>query len=283
MKNILLAGSLALLLLGCDSDSAGGGASGNQGGGGGGSTGEGGGPGGCAPVADATVTDVSGRWALRTIGAQRSQPQGLDEFQTRIISVMLVEQQQGGEGITASASYCDHTTEDDGAIVSAIIPDTYREMLKPMMRTGTFAQGEGGLRYRLDRLYEVVGATLQDTAEEALPTEPDDPRVIDEDDDGRPGVTILLSGLVDGEVHVVERKRTELDGVAVSKDRIEGTLDFASEQSVVGADPASLEASIATTRTYPDPETCSSTFVLVRVPDDADCAFIKGQADTLFD
>ncbi|XXX80831.1 hypothetical protein WMF30_18925 [Sorangium sp. So ce134] len=283
MRNILFTALLALPLLGCGSDSDDS-AGATTSAGSGGSGGAGGQSPGCAPTAATDIADVSGKWAYRAIGSQLTQAQGLDPFHTRIVSVLLVTQQQDGDAISFNGAYCDHYTEDPDAIVHAVIPDTFREALAPVTRAGTFAaSGGGGRRYQLGRLHEVVGATLEDPAQDELPTDPADARVVDQDEDGHPGMTIQLQGLIDGSVYVAERKWTELDGVAVAADRIEGRLGFASEQSVLDTDPPSLKASTAASRTYPDPEECNSTFVMVRIPDDADCAWIEAAAETLFE
>jgi hypothetical protein len=230
------------------------------------------------------VTDVSGTWALRVIGSSLIQAPGFGEpFHTRIVSVLLVDQTQNGEAVSVSAAYCNHyTEEDDVAPVHAVIPDAYRDSLAVLMRDGTFAPGDGGLRYRLPRVFEVSGATLADPATEALPTAPDDPRLVDQDMDGNPGVTIVLTGLVDGQVYAAERRSTDLDGVAVSADRLVGLVAFTSEQSVVDADPPSLKDTVGTSEQLPDPEACNSTFEMVRVPDTADCAWVRDQEAMLF-
>jgi hypothetical protein len=269
---------VGLLGLGCGSDPAGGGGAAGSGG-----TGGAGGEDGCEVTADPSVTDISGRWAYLEVGSQLVQAPGFaDPFHNRIISVLLLDQTQSGEDVTVSGEYCDHYTEDPDSVVHAVIPDAYKDSLKPISRTGTFAESGGSLRYMLPVFYEVAGATLTDVATEDLPVDPTDPRVLDEDGDAKPGVTIRLTGLVDGEVYVVERKSTAADGVAVATDRIEGLLDFTSEQSVLASDPASLKDSADATQTSTDPALCSSYFRMARVPDTADCAYVNAEKDTLF-
>jgi hypothetical protein len=273
----VLGAILALSSAACGSDTAGSGGAGGSGPGAGGSGA--GGADGCAKTVDPSLTDVTGRWAYLEVGSQLIQAAGFAEpFHNRIVSVLLLDQTQTGEDVAVTGEYCDHYTEDPDSVVHAVIPDAYHAALKPVSRTGAFG---ADARYTLSELREVVGATLADQ-DEALPTEPDDPRVIDEDMDGHPGVTIRLTGLVDGEVYVVERKTTAADGVAVSPDRIEGLLAFTSEQSVVDADPASLKDTTAASESLPDPEPCNSYFRMVRVPDGTDCASVNADFDTLF-
>jgi hypothetical protein len=269
--------AVALLGLGCGSDPP-------SGGGAGGAGGQGtGGREGCDVTADTSVTDVSGLWAYLEVGSQLIQAPGFaDPFHNRIVSVLLLDQTQTGTDLAVTGQYCDHYTEDPDSVVHAIIPAEYKASLKPISRTGTFAESGGSLRYTLPAYHEVAGATLTDVASEDLPVDPADPRVIDEDGDGNPGVTIRLTGLVDGEVYVVERKSTALDGVAIAADRLEGLIAFTSEQSVVASDPASLKTTTDNTQTFADMEVCNSYFRMVRVPAGTDCAAVNAQKDTLF-
>ena len=71
-----------------------------------------------------------------------------------------------------------------------IIPDAFVAALPPFTRTGTYVEAGGEHTYALPRFYLVQGANLTDEANEALPTAPDDPRVYDQDGDGKPGMTL---------------------------------------------------------------------------------------------
>lgn len=277
----LLGLTVAALLSACGGDDGG------SGGGGGSTTGQGGGGTGggamsCDPAAAPEVTDVTGRWAMLVVGAQLVQAPGFVEpIGNRIISVLLVTQTQAGDAVSMSAEYCDHDTESDEVLAGAAIPDAYRDSLQPVTRTGTFAEGTGGRRYHLDTLVEVAGASITD-ATSPLPTDPTDPLVTDQDMDGNPGITIELTGL-SGSVYAVERRITEMNGVAVSADRIEGLVTFSSEQSVLGADPASIADTVAMTQRSTDPDTCHSYFTMVRVADTDDCVAINAQGRALFE
>ncbi|EYF00902.1 hypothetical protein [Chondromyces apiculatus] len=269
---------LGALIAGCGSSDGGEGGNSPTGAGGGGAGGAGGGSGDCAPQAATEVTDVSGTWALLQVGSLNVLPQGFTTpITNRIVDLLLVKSDQTGEQVTLSGEYCDHYTEEEDAFVKASIPVAYRDSLVDVERVGTFAAGQ----LRVPELVEVVGASLSSPTE-ALPTEPDDARLFDQDGDQKPGVTIALSGLVDGEVYVAERKKTTLDGVAVSADRIEGLTSFSSEQSVVDADPANLKDQVASSEQSTDPNACNSYFVMLRVDDAMTCETLRTQRETLF-
>jgi hypothetical protein len=120
---------------------------------------------------------------------------------------------------------------------------------------------------------EVAGAVI-DPAVETLPTSATDPRVIDEDGDGHPGITVTLSGsLVSGSLYSAQEQTTSALAIAVAPDRVEGVLTFFSTQNVLGSNPASLSdpsslVGAALTKpgtTSPDPTACNSTIVMVRI------------------
>jgi hypothetical protein len=83
-------------------------------------------------------------------------------------------------------------------------------------------------------LNDVAVGWRQQMLGEVLPTDASDPRVIDADNDGQPGITITISSaLVSGDVYAVQRIRNRV----VAKfegDAITGEVFDMSEQSVVG-------------------------------------------------
>ncbi|MGB1250835.1 MAG: hypothetical protein ACPG8W_09505, partial [Candidatus Promineifilaceae bacterium] len=57
----------------------------------------------------------------------------------------------------------------------------------------------------------------------------------DPDGDGNPGLTVRATGLADGEIYVVQRSWTILDG-QLAGDRLDGLIEWNSEQIIIGAD-----------------------------------------------
>ncbi len=121
-----------------------------------------------------------------------------DQVNTHIINTLLVQQTQTGADVTFDASYRDQVTDDADLPVHILIPDAFVATLKPFSRAGTVAAGA----YHMPVAYHAEGVALSDPATEALPTDPSDPRVLDEDADGKPGLTLQVTGLLDGEIYV---------------------------------------------------------------------------------
>ncbi len=91
-----------------------------------------------------------------------------------------------------------------------------------------------------------------------LPTQAEHPDVRDIDGDGQPGFTVVIEGLVSGEVRLVRRERLRFAG-SVDKIRMRGEPDLTVEQNLLSASTSLLET--------PIPETVrGGTFRGVRTP-----------------
>jgi len=232
------------------------------------------------------VTDLSGTWILQTTGAQTvTAPTYANPFHLKSINVMLVQVAQTGTIVTFTGNYCDRLQHDDPSNpAKVIVRDAWRLTPSPFQRTGTFApDASGQLTLTLPALIEVAGAKLPtDPACEALPTDPNDPRLFDSDNDGYPGISVDLQGLITGTLRSVQRQATALQGVAIAADRVVGGMAYESDQSVVASDPPSIKCLYALSRSSADPALCSSSFVMVRVPDatvagGVDCTWVRAQ------
>jgi hypothetical protein len=237
-------------------------------------------------VTDLSVTDLSGTWILETTGAQTvTAPTYANPFHLKSINVMLVQVTQTGTAISLTGNYCDRIQHDDpNNPATVIVIDAWRLTPSPFQRSGTFAPdaASGQLTLTLPTLIEVAGAVLPDPVCDALPTDPNDPRLVDTDHDGFPGISVGLEGLITGTLRSVQRQATALQGVAVAADRVEGGMAYESDQSVVASDPPDIRCLYALSRSSADPAVCSSSFVMVKVSDDVvaggvDCDWVRAQ------
>ena len=229
-----------------------------------------------------SVTDLSGTWVLETIGAQTvTAPTYPNPFHLKSIGVILVQVTQTGSDVTLAGHYCDRIQNDNSVNpAKVVVPDAWRLTPFPIQRSGTFVDnGSGQLELTLPGAIEVAGANLADPACDALPTDPNDPRVVDTDHDGYPGISVSLTALIAGSLRSVQRQSTALHGVAVAADRIEGGMTYESDQSVIASDPASIKTLYQMSKSSADSAVCSSSFVMVKVSDavagTVDCDWVR--------
>ncbi len=235
----------------------------------------------CTALPASAVTDVSGTWVMKTVGAQVVKVPGyVDPFQLKSINLSLVHVTQTGSTVSFEGQYCDRSQQDDPRNPGKVLVlDAWRLSPAPFQRTGTFApDAVGNPTLTMPATVETYGARLTDPACDSLPLDPTDARLVDDDQDGFPGISVGLQGLVTGTLRAVQRQVTALTGYAVTAERIVGGMSYSSDQTVVASDPPSYQCLYRTSNSYSDPTPCSSTFVMVKLDASAgpvDCAWVR--------
>jgi len=193
----------------------------------------------------------------------------------RVFTYHLVRHEQDGTALVISHEVCVVVNESPPQVpTTTVIPQAYVDGLDSYTRAGTYtADDSGSFDYYAERHIALSGLTgLTDPETEDLPTSSDDPRVIDQDGDGHPGMTIRLEGFPSGELYIVQRDATELVGKAVDANTITGILTVSTEQVVLESMPVQLKELNPSAVVDPDP--AKSYFTMVRLPTEADCAWL---------
>jgi hypothetical protein len=187
-------------------------------------------------------------------------------------SISLVEIQNGEGELIQSHRVCDFRVLDDSAMIKMIFPDKFVAALaKPAYAIQVDRDAEGW-RYRADLGIERIGYR-PGPGDSRLPASADDPSVYDWDEDGKPGATLKLSVplLPDGELYVVQRGHSVLNGRIIRPGTIEGAIDVQSfEHRVLGARPGFLNKS---PEIKPDPK--ESRFSITPVAPDTTCDSLR--------
>lgn len=118
--------------------------------------------------------------------------------------------------------------------------------------------------------------------DQPLTTDTNSPLINDDDNDGKPGVTVFvrLYGLIDGEIYIARREIFQNDLTLYSDGTLQGVVIDDSEQLVVGA-------SLGIFNSPNDPDQWDdlglSPLLLVPIPDDIDtCEELMAMRDDLF-
>jgi len=118
--------------------------------------------------------------------------------------------------------------------------------------------------------------------DQPLSTDPNDPLINDDDNDGKPGVTVMvkLFNLIRGEIYIARREIFQNDLTLYQDGSLRGSVIDDSEQLVVGA---SLD--LLNVPNNPDqwPDLGLSPIILIPIPDDIDtCEELMALRDELF-
>jgi hypothetical protein len=175
-------------------------------------------------------------------------------------SLVLARFTQTGLDLDAHDTTCDVTFPPVTSIVGTVTneaTDAFYAAIPVVDAAFTLPSGDLGASYEPPPSIVVVGADLDDPEHDELPTDETDPRVVDADDDGEPGVTVQNS--LGGAQHIVFRN------ISV------GTGRVLSSNHIVGDEPGDL---LATTETsvfgiggsfLPDTTALGSVVELVRI------------------
>ncbi len=203
---------------------------------------------GAAIVAAATLAASSagaapavGRWVLvqRLTTSATVPVVGDIEAKTTIVSLHTVtatDAKMSGAGVL-----CSMAIDSGSSLVDTILPAAFQRALPPPMLDADLTTEGGVVRLRQATRWVVVGARISPVATAVLPRDARDSRVFDQDHDGRPGVTVRVEGLVNGELHVVQRSWSRLVGARAADGTFAGRVEFGIEQNVLGTTSSFLD------------------------------------------
>jgi len=231
-------------------------------------------------LARSAAVDLSGTWAeLRVLADSVTFPLvGQLERKTTLIHHVVIA--HAGASLSLRSAYC-AAEFDNGPSLATTVETAFVRSLDPVLAAAVVDGPSDGAAFAQAWCTEVHGVRLEHPDTDPLPTSAADPRVFDQDGDGHPGITVRACafGLITGDVYVVQRLRTRLEGRVVSADRIEGTVQGSVEQVILGATNSLFLGAIVS---RPDPVAAHSYFVLERVDATADCDDVLSRRGSVF-
>ena len=223
----------------------------------------------------AARSGLVGRWAHFDVVAYEDAT-----MKTLILSYGYTDFSLEGDELRESELFC-HSEQVSDQPISTFISDEATQAILPRSTVPRLTETPDGLRVMRPATPTAVGIRLDDPATESLPTDPDDPRVVDDDGDGRPGITVhvRVSDALEGEIYIARREIFAYDMTQTSADSLDGTVQDDSEQLVIGtSDPVFAVA----TEWVQHPDPSKSPISLRRVGVDWDCNRMITDRNQLF-
>jgi len=155
---------------------------------------------------------AEGRYVMTIHAASRTRVPVLGWTPSVTVSDMIVEVRRSEGGWSQRQQVCDVRVESHQKRGTTTIPDAFVAALPAKRYPVAVARGPEGWTYRADLGVDHVGYDPEVTDE--VPSDVDDPGVIDSDNDGFPGATVRLSVPVfgDADLYVAQRGSMELVG-----------------------------------------------------------------------
>lgn len=229
-------------------------------------------------VPDGLANMVIGSYAAQSKTAATQEVPVLGKMAATTTTLALVEIARDGQGLKMTERGCRATIAGSGAVTTTI-PDAIPRSVPPTGSPFFVWETGGQISWKRPSTAVAVGVHLANPDSDALPTMATDARVWDQDGDGNPGVTVMVSGLASGKIYVVQRQRASYAGTVTGANAIAGSVTDASDQSVVGSDNPTLNQNIKST---PDPDPTKNPIRFVKLSSAYDCDKLVNDAATLF-
>lgn len=227
------------------------------------------------PEVAAASEALVGRWAHFDVVAYED-----DVLRTLIVSTGFSDLELREDGRLWNQMVFCHADVVNEPGIEVSISDAATGAILPIATPVEVTVTDGRVRVRRPPTPTAIGIRLEDPANEALPTDPDDPRVFDADGDGNPGVTSQVTfGDTSAEIYLARREIFSYDLVEQTPDRLVGSVTDRSEQLVIGASDPSMNAPVNWTQ-LDDPS--RNPVIWQRVDPSWDCDRLAAERDTLF-
>ena len=195
------------------------------------------------------------------------------------VNVLKTTIEQNGADITTHNSMCRLKVGNDNALLQAVMPDSYADSLPTVTKSARLnLENDGTVSFRQEKIWDVRSCVLDDP-EDDLPTDKNDPRVEDWDNNGINGLRMGSSGVVNGWAEIVQKVSTILDGTIQENGEIHGLVTWAERQEVLWTDNIAMSQG---SPTYQDGDPAESYFIYRRIDPSWDCLTIRQKSADIF-
>ncbi|RZA14391.1 MAG: hypothetical protein EOP10_28125 [Proteobacteria bacterium] len=221
---------------------------------------------------------LPGTWARVQLLTSEASALGT-KSKTKVARYSLVTFANNGDEIVASEKVCEIATANSGSSSISFAPSILKAIPDSSYSYLPNAQGTALAR---PAAVEALGLALKDPAVGALPTSASDSRVIDQDNDGNPGVTVNVEAKVvitiSAELYVAQRTFWSESLTNITADTINGSVNWTQEQTILGSSNSLFTTVKPKVTTLP----AESSVTLRKLSAGAGCADVIAQKTKLF-
>ena len=219
--------------------------------------------------------EIGGYYGQRIILSGIAEVPVLGFQETNTVGLALVEINNDNGILSSRIKTCETKIQRPDDIVTTVIPEAFIESLPITYRSGFVNDNS----VELSRLVELNGIRLNDPLMDDLPDNVNDERIYDQDGDGYPGVTVFVSGLISGQINLIQRTITQLSGQFLDG-KISGIVRWDIDEQILDSDQDLLKMGAPI---IPNEDESRSVFELVKIPEEFDCSNLIENSANLFD
>lgn len=212
--------------------------------------------------------EMGGVWVQKQVQTSVAKIPVIGDIESKTVSYLRMNVSQQGDSVTIEAEPCWVKIDSEIEQVKTVIPAEMLDAIGRYQLRGKIRANGDEWEFYQPPTVSVLGAKLGKAWTDRLPVDPKDPKVIDADKDGKPGVTVRVFGIMDGEIYLVQRSWSELKGTFLSDDKVRGLVRWRTTQSILDATRGPLKDDPGA---KPHPDARKSTFELTRVDQKTTC------------
>lgn len=233
------------------------------------------------PSVSAQAPDISGVWAHLQVTSSITNAPVLGTINLKTITTIRLEVIQKDTDLLITFEPCAIESESSSPFFSVTFPEAFIRYMGIDIKPARLESQENSWQLFQPRYTIVRGVRLQDPEKDPLPADPNDPKIFDQDKDGKPGMTIRVNvlGFIEGEIYIIQRDWNSLRSTILNTMIIDGLIEWGSEQVVIGASNPLLAGQ---SENIPDPKPENSFFRTTRVEPNTTCEQIVKNRDKLF-
>lgn len=225
-----------------------------------------------------STEDLGGRWAVLQVTTTEASSALAGTVLSTNRQVFVADAVELDGAFALDGTLCAMDIETSTGMADTEVPDAFVAAYPPLTWRGRVERSADGVALVLEPSVEALGL---DPAADTLtvPAQADDPRVVDADGDGHPGVTIRVTGLAGGEMYFVQRATRAMQVDTLTPNTIAGPIAWSSERVVLDATSRMLRnARPAVPTAGPD----GNRFRMTRVAAHAGCDEVVAAGRALF-
>jgi len=164
--------------------------------------------------------------------------------------------------------------------LQASIKDIVPQSMEPIESEIEFTESAEGITFHRPMNTTLVGVNLADPENDDMPEDGDDSRIFDIDGDGKPGLTVSVTGSPggDGDIYAVQRLKNQYDGQRESDGTLRGLALDDSDNIVLDATNPLLKLELESSQVLE-----KSVVIFKPIDSEYSCEKITAEIDTLFE
>lgn len=182
----------------------------------------------------ASAGELDGKWALLEVTMTVAEVPMMGPVKATRTNISIHDVTSDGSSMKSKATLCSITVLGEKDLLKTEIGPKLFKAIPPPSLDAKLEKKNGKLTFFQAGPPIILGAKLA-SPDEALPTDAKDKRLWDQDSDFKPGITLKISGMAEGDIHLSQRSWSRLDGSQQADGTFGGIVRHGLTQGVVGA------------------------------------------------